>query len=65
LKTFAARQPGITTLAAFGSVLMTWFLLSALFRRRERPASAPSLEPPHDDRDLHHQPYQQPPQQSS
>jgi hypothetical protein len=40
-------------------------LLPALFRRRELPASAPSLEPPDDDRDLPHQPYQQPPQQSA
>jgi hypothetical protein len=41
------------------------FLLPALFRRRERPASAPSIEPPHDDSDLQQQPYQQPPRQSS
>jgi hypothetical protein len=48
-----------------GSLVMLFFLLPALFRRRELTASAPSPEPPQDDRGLQHQPYQQPPQQSS
>jgi hypothetical protein len=65
LKTFAARQPGIIAMTTLGSLVMLCFLLPALFRRRELPASAPSLEPPDDDRDLPHQPYQQPPQQSA
>jgi hypothetical protein len=65
LKAFTSRQPGITTLVAFGSLLMMWFLVSALFRRREQPVSAQSLEPPHEDRDLQHQQYQQAPLQSS
>ena len=65
LKIFAARQPGIIAMTTLGSLVMLCFLLPALFRRRELPASAPSVEPPHDDRDLQQQPYQQPPQQSA
>jgi hypothetical protein len=65
LRIFAARQPGIIAMTTLGSLVMLCFLLPALFRRRERPAGAPSIEPPHDDRDLQRQPYQQPPQPSA
>jgi penicillin-binding protein 1A len=65
LKTFAARQPGIIAITTLGSLVMLCFLLPALFRRRELPASAPSPEPPQGDRGLQPQPYQQPPQQSA
>ena len=65
LSVFAARQPGIIAMTTLGSLVMLCFLLPALFRRRELPASAPSIEPPHDDRGLQEQPYQQPPQQSA
>ena len=51
LRAFASRQPGITALAAFGSVLMTCFLLPALLRRRVTGQSA-VREPLHEDRDL-------------
>jgi penicillin-binding protein 1A len=65
LRLFAARQPGIIAMTMLGSLVMLFFLLPALFRRRELTASALSPEPPQDDRDLQPQPYQQPPQQSS
>ncbi len=66
LRAFASRQPGITTLAAFGSMLMTWFWLLALFRKKEQqPISAQPAKPPHEDRDLQHQQHQQTPPQSS
>ncbi len=65
LRLFAARQPGIIAMTMLGSLVMLFFLLPALFRRRELTASAASTEPPQDDRELHPQPYQQPPQQSS
>ena len=65
LRLFAARQPGIIAMTMLGSLVMLFFLLPALFRRRELPASAPSPEPPQDDRDLRPQPCQQPPQQSA
>jgi penicillin-binding protein 1A len=51
LRAFASRQPGITALAALGSVLMTCFLLPALLRRRATGQSA-AREPLHEDRDL-------------
>ena len=65
LKTFAARQPGIIAMTALGSLVMLCFLLPALFRRRQRPVKAAPVEPPHEDRDLQHQQYQQAPLQSS
>ncbi|MGB6700681.1 penicillin-binding transpeptidase domain-containing protein, partial [Methyloceanibacter sp.] len=65
LRIFAARQPGIIAMTTLGSLVLLCFLLPAFFRRRELPASAPSIEPPHDDRGLQQQPYQQPPQQSA
>jgi hypothetical protein len=65
LRVFAARQPGIIAMTTLGSLVMLCFLLPALFRRRELPASGGSIVPPHDDRDLPHQPYQQPPQESA
>jgi penicillin-binding protein 1A len=64
LRVFAARQPGIIAMTMFGSLVMLFFLLPALFRRRELTASAPSPEAPADDRDLDQQPYRQPPQSS-
>jgi len=51
LRAFASRQPGITALAALGSVLMTCFLLPALLRTRVTGQSA-AREPLHEDRDL-------------
>jgi len=52
LRAFASRQPGITALTALSSLLMTCFLLPALFRRRERSVGAQLPEPQHDDREL-------------
>ena len=51
LRAFASRQPGITALAALGSVLMACFLLPALLRTRVTGQSA-AREPLHEDRDL-------------
>jgi penicillin-binding protein 1A len=65
LRIFAARQPGIIAMIALGSLVALCFLLPALFRRRERPQRAQPVEPPHEDRDLQHQQYQQAPVQSS
>ncbi len=55
LKSFPSRQPGITAIAALGSMLMMGFLVSALFRRREQPVGGSPLEPPREDRDLQRQ----------
>jgi penicillin-binding protein 1A len=65
LKVFAARQPGIIAMTALGSLVVLCFVLPALFRRKERPAKPAPIEPPHEDRDLQHQQYQQAPFQSS
>jgi penicillin-binding protein 1A len=65
LRVFAARQPGIIAMTMLGSVVMLFFLLPALFRRRESVASAPSPETPQGDRVPPHEPYQPPPQQTS
>jgi penicillin-binding protein 1A len=65
LKIFAARQPGIIAMIALGSLVTLCFVLPALFRRRERPVKPAPIEPPHEDRDLQHQQYQQAPLQSS
>jgi membrane peptidoglycan carboxypeptidase len=65
LKIFAARQPGIIAMTALGSLVVLCFVLPALFRRRERPVKPAPIEPPHEDRDLQHQQYQQAPLQSS
>jgi penicillin-binding protein 1A len=65
LKIFAARQPGIIAMTALGSLVVLCFVLPALFRRREPPVKAVPKEPPHEDRDLQHQQYQQAPLQSS
>jgi penicillin-binding protein 1A len=65
LKVFAARQPGTIAMIALGSLVTLCFVLPALFRRRERPVKPATVEPPHEDRDVQHQQYQQAPLQSS
>ena len=61
LRAFASRQPGITALTALGSLLMTFLLIPALFRTRQRPVRSQRPEPPREDRELQHPQYEQVP----
>ena len=43
---FASGQPAIKILTALGSLLMTWLLITAVFRRKQRAVGAQQVAEP-------------------